>query len=54
MLMELGLRKRALVMFGQEPQEIERFRGKGHRVGAAQQHTAIGVERPHIKAETQS
>ena len=54
MLMELGLRKRALVMFGQEPQEIERLWGEGHRVAAVQQHTAIGVERPRIKAETQN
>jgi hypothetical protein len=41
-------------MFGQELEEIERFWGKGHRVGTAQQHTAVGIERPCIESETQN
>lgn len=54
MLVKLRLRERPLVMFGQEPQEIERLWGERHRVAAVQQQTAIGIERPRIKAETQN
>ena len=54
MLMEFGLRKGALVMFGQQPEEIECFRGDRHRVAAAQQNTAVGIERPRIEGQTQN
>ena len=53
-LMELRFRKRALVMFGEKPEEIEGFWRQRYRVAAAQQHTAPGIERPRIEAETQN
>ena len=52
--MKLSLRKRPLVMFDQESQQIERLWGERHRVAGVQQHTAIGIEGPRAKAETQN
>jgi hypothetical protein len=41
-------------MFGQEFQQVEGFWRESDGVAAAQQQTAIGIERPSIKAETQN
>ena len=54
MLVELGLRERALVVFNQEFQEVERLGRERYGVAAVREQPAIGVERPRIKAETQN
>ena len=50
-LMQLRFRKRPLVMFGQQLQQIEGFWRERHRFAVTYEHAAVGIERPGTKTQ---